>query len=166
MTPGEPSGSGAERHRILRQLRRQLEQHPAVDHARGQPEGAYAEVTTRLDPDHFGRTADSATLRLVWHPNPDVPDDDRRPDPTDPSVAGPRTTFDAMFKIHYSEDGGYDCGFHNEPSSHVDGWFHFQERADSDAEYDYEPATIDAGSPTAALWELLDLLADRLRSGE
>jgi hypothetical protein len=164
MTPDGSPDPGAERHRILRQLRQQLEQHPAVESARGQPDGAYAEVTARVDPARFGRDADSATLRLVWHPNPDVPDGGGRSDPADPSVAGPRTNFGAMFKLHYSEAGGYDCGFHNEPNAHVDGWFHFQERPDPNTEYDYEPATLDARTPTAALWELLDLLAERLGS--
>ncbi|SDM93516.1 hypothetical protein SAMN04487949_2902 [Halogranum gelatinilyticum] len=68
-----------------------------------------------------------------------------------------------MFKLHYSESSSYDCGFHNEPNPHVEGWFHFQERPTSDAKYEYSPASLDARTPASALWELLDLLEDQIR---
>ena len=91
---------------------------------------------------------------------------DGHPEPADSAVAGPRTNFEAVFELQYSESGPDDCGFQKEPNSHVDGWVHFQERPDPDTEYDYEPATLDARSPTAALWGLLDLLANRLKGDE
>lgn len=156
--------SGAERHHILRQLRQQLEQHPAVDAAWGEPAGSYAEVAATVTPEYFGRDAETATLRLAWHPSPTVAEEDSRPDPADPLTAGPRTQFEAMFKLHYSESGGYDCGFHNEPNPHVEGWFHFQERFTPSEDYDYLACSLDARTPVGALWELCDLLEERLRA--
>lgn len=155
--------SGVERHRILRQLRQQLEQHPAITAAWGEPEGEYAEVAAEVSPTYVGRTATSATLRLVWYPTPTVPKENKRPDPADPTTAGPRTHFEAMFKLYYSESSGYDCGFHNEPNPHVEGWFHFQERPTPNTAYEYSPCSLDARSPASALWELLDLLEAKLR---
>ena len=61
-----------------------------------------------------------------------------------------------------TESTGYDCGFHNEPNPHVEGWFYFQERFDPEEEYTYVAASLEARTPTSALWELLDLLRDRL----
>ena len=155
--------AGAERHRILRQLRQQLEQHPAIEAAWGEPDGAYAEVGATVMPRYFGRDAETATLRLAWYPTPTVSERDSRPDPEGSRTPGPRTHFEAMFKLHYSETSGADCGFHNEPNPHVEGWFHFQERATPNTTYEYSPATLDARTPVSALWELLDLLEEQLR---
>lgn len=163
--PSSGSDPGAERHRILRQLRQQLEQHPAIESAWGEPDGAYAEVAATVSPAYFRRDAETATLRLVWYPSPTVAESDSRPDPANPTTAGPRTHFEAMFKLHYSESSGYDCGFHNEPNPHAEGWFHFQERSTPDAKYEYSPATLDARTPVGALWELLDLLEEQIRGG-
>jgi hypothetical protein len=159
---GRPDASpGAARHRILRQLRGELARHPAAEAVRGLPEGGFAELEARVDPTVFGRDADSATLRVVWHPLPDGPETGRS-DASDPVTARPRTAFDAVFKLHYSESTGYDCGFHNEPNPHVEGWFHFQERFDPGEEYTYVETSLEARTPTSALWELLDFLQDRL----
>lgn len=162
---GEPPNRdrGAERHRILRQLRQQLEQHPAVEAAWGEPDGAYAEIGATVSPAYFGRDAKTAKLRLVWYPSPTVANRDSRPDPENPTTAGPRTHFGAMFKVHYSESSGYDCGFHNEPNPHVEGWFHFQARSTPDTKYEYSPASLDARTPVGALWELLDLLEEQIQ---
>lgn len=145
---------GAERHRILREIRQQLELHPAVDAAWGTPPGAYAAVDARLDPTYFGRDVKSATLRVVWQPVPDgqFGSDDR-------------TAFDAMFRVHYGEPDGFDCGFHNGPNPHVDGWCHVQWRRSVDAPYEYEPASLEAGTPVGALWGMLEGLEELLRRG-
>ncbi|WP_336361611.1 hypothetical protein [Haladaptatus sp. ZSTT2] len=155
------SESGAERHRILRELRQQLEQHPAVEAAWGEPEGSYAEVVASVNPSFFGRETETATLRLVWYPAPTYTEDESDAH-GDGWIENPRTHFEAMFKLHYSESSGYDCGFYIEPNPHVEGWFHFQERDSPDTEYEYEPSRLDARSPVSALWELLDLLEERL----
>lgn len=151
-TGGDP---GARRHHVLRQLREQLELHPAVDAAWGTPTGTYAAVEASVDPTYFGRDADSASLLVVWQP---TPTDTDRLQPSDR-----RTAFDAMFRVHYSEPGGFDCGFHNEPNPHVDGWLHVQWRASTDEPYRYEPASIEAGTPVGALWEILEELEAMLR---
>ena len=166
MTDGDgwaDASPGAERHRILRPLRQELARHPAVEAVRGLPDGGFAELEARIDPAVFGRDAGSATLRVVWHPLPDGSDRPagHQPEATDRS----RTSFDAIFKLHYSEPG-YDCGFHNEPNPHVEGWFHVQERFGPEEEYTYAEARLEARTPTSALWELLDLLQDRLDEGE
>jgi hypothetical protein len=114
-----------------------------------------------LDGEPGSGDADSATLHVVWHPLPDGAET-ARPDAIDRSTARPRTAFDAVFRLHYSESTGYDCGFHSEPNPHVEGWFHSQERFDPGEEYTYVEAGLEARTPTSALWELLDLLQDRL----
>lgn len=161
---GRGGDPGAERHHVLRQLSQQLELHPAVEAAWGTPTGAYGAVEARLDPARFGRDAETASLRVVWQPNPDANRADRRPALDDPP--GPRTSFHASFRIHYSEPGGFDCGFHNEPNPHVDGWFHVQWRASPDEPYEYEPAALGARTPTGALWEVLEALESMLRGDE
>lgn len=160
---GTPNDPGANRHRILRQLRQQLEQHPGVDTAWGTPEGEYAAIEANVDPSYFGRDAERATLQVVWQPNPDIGQSGQRPSPDDPSTPGPRTHFSAVFRVHYSEPAGLDCGFHNEPNPHVDGWSHFQHRDSPDNEYDYTVETLGARSPVSALWEILDKLESKLR---
>lgn len=161
--PSSGPGPGADRHTILRQLRQQLERHPAIEAARGKPDDEYAEVTARVDPSFFSRDADSGSLRLVWYPTPRIPEDGGRSQHRGSTGGGPRTRFDSVFKLHYSEAHGYDCGFHNEPNPHVDGWFHFQERTTPDADYVYTPARLDARTPIGALWEILDSLEETLR---
>ena len=152
MTGPGTSNPGAERHRILRELRQQIESHPAVERARGHPDGEYSEVTAALDPSFFGRRGESATLRMTWYPIPESQSAEIRPE-------RPRTSF----TFHYSEVGGYDCGFHNEPNPHVDGWFHFQERSSPAEAYEYVPAELEARTPPSAVWEMLDQLAARLQ---
>lgn len=161
---GSPGDPGAERHHVLRQLRQQLELHPAVEAAWGTPTGEFSTVEARIDPAYFEREADTATIEVVWQPTPDVDPEDRLPDPGDPSFSATRTAFDTMFRVHYSEPGGFDCGFHNEPNPHVDGWFHVQWRASSDEEFEYRPASLEARTPAGVLWEILEELESILRA--
>lgn len=156
MTGGSGTAPGAERHRILRRLRESLGKHPAVLTARGHPEAQYTEVTAEVDPAFFDRSAQSATLRVTWYPIPPEGQGLSLPDQ-------PRTSLQAMFTLHYSESSGYDCGFHNEPNPHVEGWLHFQERPGPEEAYEYHPAALEGKTPVSALWELLDELATRLR---
>jgi hypothetical protein len=132
---------GQERHRILRELRQQLERHPAVDDVRGVPDGTFRELRADLDPAAFGRDAQNASLRVSWWPAPDDPE----------------------YAIHYSESTGFDCGFRHEPNPHVDGKTHYQERDSPDEAYEYEAISLSARTPARLLWTTLDLLADRLQ---
>lgn len=161
---GAPGDAGAERHHVLRQLRQQLELYPAVEAACGTPDGEFSAVEAHIDPVYFGRKDETATLRVVWQPTPDVDPGDRLHDPADPSTPAQRTAFDAMFRVHYSEPGGFDCGFHNEPNPHVDGWYHLQWRASPDEEYEYQPASLEARTPVGALWEILEELESILQA--
>ena len=144
------------RHRILRSLREQLEHHPAIISAWGSPDGQYAELEADVDPAQFGRDGESASLRVTWQPNPHLPPetslDDRR-----------RTSLTSNFKIHYSESSGFDCGVHLEPNPHVNGHLHYQERASPTDEYDYDEASLAATAPAGVLWEVLEIIADRLQ---
>lgn len=135
---GDGPRFGQERHRILRELRRELERHPAVDHAKGVPDETFRELRATLDPAVLGAAAETAILRVVWIPAPD----------------------DAEFVVHYS-DGGFDCGFHREPNPHADGKTHYQRRDSPGEAYDYEPASFDAETPPRILRAVLDRLASR-----
>ncbi|MFC7156253.1 hypothetical protein ACFQPA_12450 [Halomarina halobia] len=130
---------GQERHRILRELRRELERHPAVQRARGVPDGKFRELHADLDPTALGRGAERATLRVAWWPAPDDPG----------------------FAFHYSDSTGFDCGWHREPNPHVEGKTHYQERDAPDG-YEYETATFGGETPSRTLWAVLDRLTDRL----
>ena len=147
---------GANRHRILRSLREQLERHPAIISACGSPDGQYAAVETDLDPARFGRDSESASLRVTWHPNPQLPPvtslDDRR-----------RTSLTSNFTIHYRESSGFDCGVHLEPNPHVDGHLHYQERTSPTDEYEYDDVSLAATAPVGVLWEALEIIANRLQ---
>lgn len=131
---------GQERHRILRELRRELRRHPAVESVRGLPNGKFRELRAEVDPAAFDREADSASLRVSWWPAADDPD----------------------YAFHYSESSGFDCGWHREPNPHVDGKIHYQERPSPDDEYEYEAASMPTTVPTRLLWVVLDRLAERL----
>jgi len=144
------------RHRILRSLREQLERHPAIIAAWGSPDGQYAALAADVDPAQFQRNVESASLRVTWQPNPHLPPetslDDRR-----------RTSLTSNFKIHYSESSGFDCGVHLEPTPHVDGHLHYQERASPTDEYDYDDVSLAATAPVGVLWETLECIAERLQ---
>lgn len=131
---------GRERHRILRELRHELERHPAVLEVRGVPDGRFRELQATMDPHAFGRDANDATLRVAWWPAPG----------------------DAEFVFHYSESSGFDCGFHREANSHVPGKTHYQERANPEDEYDYEAVSFRTEVPARLCWAVLERLEYRL----
>ena len=138
---GTPDNPGQKRHRILKELQHELERHPAVQHVRGFPNGKYRKLRAKLDPNVLGSTADNATFQISWWPEPGNPE----------------------FVFHYSDDTGFDCGWHREPNPHVDGQLHYQERASATEAYEYEPVTISGKTPTRILWTILDRLPERVR---
>jgi hypothetical protein len=94
-------------HRALREIRRQLERHPAVVAARGFPPDAHTAVEATLDlvafdalPDDY--PVETATLTVRW-------------------FAGETPEHRPKFSMHYSDDSGFDCGWHHEQNSHVEG---------------------------------------------
>lgn len=135
--PGEAS------HAVLLELRRTVERHPAVLHARGDPPGLFTRVQADLDPRVLGADAEEGTLSIRWYSGA-TPDDPLE------------------FAFHYSDDSGFDCGWHNEPNPHVEGWAHYQERDAVDADYAYERTSFGSDHPVRILWDVLDRLHDRL----
>ncbi|WP_008527343.1 hypothetical protein [Halorhabdus tiamatea] len=136
---GNSDDLGQQRHRILRELRRELERHPAVQRVNGSPADSVSELRATLDPGILGADAEEATLRVTWWPMPDDPG----------------------YVFHYSDDTGFDCGWHREPNPHVDGKLHYQERSSAES-YQYESVSFSAETPPRILWTVLDRLTDRL----
>jgi hypothetical protein len=138
---GRSDDHGRERHRVLRELRRELERHPAVQQVAGTPANEYRELHATLYSAVLGVDADEATLRVTWWPAPDDPE----------------------YAFHYSDDTGFDCGWHREPNPHVDGKLHYQERSGPGEPYEYESVSFAADTPPRILWAVLDRLTDRLQ---
>ena len=159
---GERNSSGRDRHRILRELRSELIQHPAVRSVEGEPQDEYRELRAVLDPSWFGPATETASLRVTWltDPTPGPEASDRAND------TWTRTPIRAYYTLYYSESQGLDCGFHCEPNPHVDGLLHYQEREDANEAYTYEPVSFGARSVTGLLWEMMDALADQIRDTE
>ena len=152
------SNPGRDRHRILRELRGELARHPAVRSIEGDLPDEYRELRATLDPSWFGRTAELASLRVTW-----IPDPSPGPEASDRATdTWMRTPIQAYYALHYSESDGLDCGFHCEPNPHVDGVLHYQERDNASDRYTYEKASFDARSVSGLLWEMMDAIADRL----
>lgn len=137
---GTSDDFGRKRHRILRELHRELERHPAVQRVTGRPDDRYRELRATLDPVILGVEADDATLRVTWWPASDDPE----------------------YAFHYSDDSGFDCGWHREPNPHVDGKLHYQERPSAEEPYAYESVSFSADTPPRILWTVLDRLTERL----
>jgi len=139
-TGGDGAGSGgfdADRHRILREVVRELDRHPVVVDARGHPPSTFTEVRAALAPERWGYGATEATLRVTWRP-------------LDPPE----------FAFHYSEPG-FDCGWHREPNPPVRGDTHYQERTDG-GEYSYESVDFDGDTAVELVWEVTERLRERL----
>jgi len=135
-----------DRHRVLREVLRELDRHPIVVDVDGHPPSTFTEVRATLAPERWGHgpvgaedaeAGDDAALRVTWHP-------------LDPPE----------FAFHYS-DPAFDCGWHHEPNPHVDGLAHYQERF-GDGAYSYEPVDFDGDTAVELVWEVMDRLRDRL----
>lgn len=137
---GNSDDLGQERHRILRELQHELERHPAVQCVTGSPDDKYRELRATLDPAVLGVEAEEATLLVTWWPAPNDPE----------------------YAFHYSDDSGFDCGWHREPNPHVDGKLHYQERSSADEPYEYESVSFSSDTPPRVLWTVLDRLTDRV----
>ncbi len=137
-------------HRALREIRHQLERHPAVIAARGFPPDAHTTVEATLELAAFDAPPDdypveTATLTVRWFAGETA---DQRP----------------TFSMHYSDDSGLDCGWHHEPNPHVEGWGHHQWRTAAADEYTYESYSIGTTVPGRVTWEILSILPERVAS--
>ena len=130
-------------HEALSRIREELRRHPAIAHVDGLPHDTlHKELRAAVDPPSLGADAPSGTLTVRWFVG----------EPTD----RPRFTF------HYSDESGFDCGWHHHEQEHVDGWGHYQER-DSDADaYQYTPFQFGSVEPSRVVWEVLEELQERL----
>ena len=96
------SEPGQASHTVLLELQRTVVRHPAVHHASGDPPGQFTRVVATPDPRCLGRGADEGRLTIRWY-------------------AG--ATLDAApeFAVQYTDASGVDCGWHHEPTPHVEG---------------------------------------------
>ena len=132
---------GGRRKRILEQLRRNLQNHPATTAVRFVESGTGTDWRLAADLDlsilvRGDPPADEAQLYVNWWTHPDPTPD--------------------QFKIHYSDSSGFDCGWHRQENEHVDGLDHYQERPSSDADYAHDPVSFGHENPVGILWETLD----------
>lgn len=137
--PGQAS------HAALLEIRRTLRRHPTVLDARADPPTQLTQVRADLDPRVLGGTSEWGSLTVRWY-------------------AGESADASPAFVFHYSDDSGFDCGWHYEPNPHVDGWGHFQERESSDEEYSYEPVTFGSELPVRVCWEVMERVENRLEA--
>jgi hypothetical protein len=135
--PGEAS------HAALLEIRRSAEKHPAVEQARGHPSSLFTQVRMDVVPERLGRSSSSGVLTVRWY-------------------AGDTRDARPEFSFHYSEESGFDCGWHHEPNPHVDGWGHYQTRQSTADEYQYTAVSFGSKQPVRVFWEILE----RLESGE
>lgn len=91
-----------------------------------------------VEPSHIGATAPSGTLTVRWFAG----------EPTD----------EIRFTFHYSDESGFDCGWHHHEQNHVDGLGHYQKRESEEQEYTYEPFQFGSKEPSRVVWEVLDEL--------
>lgn len=124
-------------HEALRQIRAELRRHPAITNVEGLPhDSLYTQLRADVEPLRIGIDTPDGTLTVRWFVG----------EPDDP----PRFTF------HYSDDSGFDCGWHHHEQAHVDGWGHFQERQSDGDEYEYEAFRFGSKEPSRVVWEVLD----------
>ena len=136
-SPSNPNGG--RRGRIISTLAEELRRVPFVDTVSLVPTrtGLDYQIRGEVNCDIFlsGQTeAEEARVYINWWTHPSGPD---------------------QFKFHYTEESGFDCGYHRQENDHVDGDDHFQWREDEDSEYTYEEVTFDYDLPPGVLWEVV-----------
>jgi len=135
--------AGEASHTVLLELRRTITRHPGVSGARGDPPDLFTAVHGDVDPRVFGGASEKGSLSVRWFTGASRED---RP----------------QFSFHYSEDTGFDCGWHHEPNPHVEGWAHYQGRESAAASYEYQPVEFASLQPVRVMWGVLERLEDVL----
>lgn len=126
-------------HEKLRQIREELNRHPAITAIEGEPNDTlHTKLRAEVEPAYVGAESPNGTLTVRWF----VGESD------DP----PRFTF------HYSDESGFDCGWHHHEQDHVDEWGHFQERDSPGKAYDYDGFQFGSHEPARITWAVLDEL--------
>jgi len=132
-------------HEALRQIREQLTRHPLMTRVEGLPHDTlHKELRAEINPSAIGTATPSGTLTVRWFVS----------NPTDP----------VRFTFHYSDDSGFDCGWHHHEQDHVDGWGHYQQRQQDSEEYVYEEFQFGSKEPARVVWEILEELQTIVQS--
>lgn len=137
------------RSRIFDRMRINLNHHPAIETVVVRPtrdkkdRKLVADFNTHILVDGL-MDAEEARLEINWWTHPIGIDD--------------------QFKFHYIESSGYDCGWHrqphpNEPEIPFD---HFQQRASSEHDYQYQGVDFQEDTPIGLLWEVTNTRLPRI----
>lgn len=129
----------------LLEIRRTLRRHPAVVNASANPPAQFTQVRAELDPRLLGGESENGSLNVRWY-------------------AGTSPEAPPEFVFHYSDESGFDCGWHHEPNPHVEEWGHYQERRTPDNGYSYEPVAFGSEIPGRVVWEVMERLEARLET--
>ncbi len=131
-------------HEALRQIRRGLNRHPVITSVEGLPHDTlHTELRAEIEPSHIGADTPSGTLTVRWF----VTEPNARPE----------------FIFHYSDESGFDCGWHHHEQDHVMGWGHYQERESETDDYSYQRFQFGSQEPSRVVWEILDELQPLLQ---
>ena len=126
-------------HEALQAIRRQLRRHPVITSVEGLPHDAlHTELRASVDPSSIGLDVLDGTVTVRWFTG------DRK--------SRPRFTF------HYSDQSGFDCGWHHHEQEHLDEWGHYQEQTSEDADYSYKRFDFGSTEPARVVWEVLEEL--------
>lgn len=136
--------AGETSHAVLLELRRTIGRHPGITDARGHPQSLFTRLRAAVDPAAFGGASEAGVLTVRW-------------------FAGESEESPPEFAVHYSDESGFDCGWHHEPNPHVEGWAHYQVRESERDPYEYERISFESVEPVRVLWEVLDRLEDVLQ---
>jgi len=124
-------------HEALRQIRDQLRRHPMITAVDGLPHDTlHTELRANVEPSSIGIDAPDGTLTVRWFVSA----------PTEP----------VRFTFHYSDESGFDCGWHHHEQDHVDGLGHYQQRTAET--YTHEEFTFGSKEPSRVVWEVLEEL--------
>ncbi len=135
--------AGEASHTVLLELRRSITRHPGVTAARGDPPDLFTRVHADVDPRVFGGTSEKGQLSIRW-------------------FAGASQEDPPQFSFHYSENSGFDCGWHHEPNSHVEGWAHYQARESAAASYECQSVEFASLQAVRVMWDVLEQLEEIL----
>jgi len=132
-------------HEALTQIRTALTRHPAITTVEGLPHDTlYTTLEATVEPSYIGADRPPGTLTVRWF--------------VDTTVEGPRFTF------HYTDDSGFDCGWHNHEQDHVEGIGHYQERSHPEDAYTYSPHHFNSREPARLTWSVLSQLESVLQA--
>jgi len=96
----------------------------------------HTELRADIEPSSIGVNAPRGTLTVRWFVS----------DPTVP----------VRFTFHYSDENGFDCGWHHHEQDHVAELGHYQQRTAEG--YTYEEFHFGSKEPSRVVWEVLEEL--------